>query len=45
LVVAVAVTGVTIVVNQLIHNEHKFLARVVVVAAVAAADYRTLSVV
>jgi hypothetical protein len=42
LVVAVAVTGVTIV---LIHNEHKFLARVVVVAAVAAADYRTLSVV
>jgi hypothetical protein len=44
-VVAVAVTGVTMDVNQLIHNEHKFLVRVVVVAAVAAADYRTLSVV
>jgi hypothetical protein len=45
LVEVAAVTGVTIHVNQLIHNEHKFLARVVVVAAVAAADYRTLSVV
>jgi hypothetical protein len=41
LAVAVAVTGVTLVVNQLIHNEHKFLVQV----AVAAADYRTLSVV
>jgi hypothetical protein len=45
LVVAVAVTGVTIHVNQLIHNEHKFLVQVAVAAAVAAADYRTLSVV
>jgi hypothetical protein len=41
----VAVTGVTIIVNQLIHNEHKFLVQVAVAAAVAAADYRTLSVV
>jgi hypothetical protein len=45
LAVAVAVTGVTLVVNQLIHNEHKFLVQVAVAAAVAAADYRTLSVV
>jgi hypothetical protein len=45
LVAAAAVTGVTLDVNQLIHNEHKFLEPVVVVAAVAAADCRTLSVV
>jgi hypothetical protein len=45
LVVAVAVTGVTIHVNQLIHNEHKFLVQVAVAAAVVEADYRTLSVV
>ena len=32
-------------VNQLIHNEHKFLVQVAVVAAVVAADYRTLLVV
>jgi hypothetical protein len=45
LAAAAAVTGVTLVVNQLIHNEHKFLVQVAVAAAVAAADYRTLSVV
>jgi len=44
LVVAVAVTGVTIVVNQLIHNEHKFLVQVAVAAAVVEADYITLLV-
>jgi hypothetical protein len=45
LAAAAAVTGVTLVVNQLIHNEHKFLEPAAVVAAVVAVDYRTLSVV
>jgi hypothetical protein len=44
-VVAVAVTGVTMDVNQLIHNEHKFLVQVAVVVAVVVADFITLLVV
>jgi hypothetical protein len=45
LAAAAVVTGVTLVVNQLIHNEHKFLEPAAVVAAVVAAACRTLLVV